>query len=594
MSSGLAAIVTAVSVGTLIAVRAPLPAGLSGLVQTELAVLAAWVLGIWARDRRRQLETAEDRAGRLEAEREERDRQAVAEERERIARELHDVVTHHVSVIVIQAGAAERALDRRPADVREAHRGDRLDRPAGARRHAPDARDPGPAGGRRAPAATRRRPRTDARPRPARRAARAGPRGGHAGRAGRHGRAAGARPGHRAVRLSDHPGGADERPQARTRRTDPGRASATARLPSTSRSTTTAGGDRRRRRRRRAVGGSGRGLIGMRERVAVFGGEFAAGPTGRGFRVTATPAARRGRGEREATASASCSSTTSSSSGPGFRMILADEPDIEVDRRGDGRQARRSSSRRRLEPDVIVMDIRMPIMDGVEATRRIVADAARPEPGPDPHDVRRRRVRRRGAPGGRQRVRAQGRPARRLRRRRSGRSRRATRCSRRRSPASSSTASATGCRRRPASPTRRLARADRSRAGGPEARRARAVEPRDRRPPRARRADREDPRLARAAEARPARSGPGGRARLRGRPRPAGRRPTTDRGPAPAYVECPPVRRRRPRPRDEPGAPIAPNVAVAIEPADGRRGGPGRDACGNAGRMARHHRSNHQ
>ena len=118
--SGLAAIVTAVSVGTLIAVRAPLPAGLSGLVQTELAILAAWVLGIWARDRRRQLETAEVRAGRLEDEREELDRRAVAEERERIARELHDVVTHHVSVIVIQAGAAERALDKRPADAREA------------------------------------------------------------------------------------------------------------------------------------------------------------------------------------------------------------------------------------------------------------------------------------------------------------------------------------------------------------------------------------------------------------------------------------------------------------------------------------------
>ena len=119
-TSGLVALVSAVLVGTLLTVRGTLPAALSGLVQTELAILATWVLGTWARDRRRQVETAEERAARLELEREQRDRQAVAEERERIARELHDVVTHHVSVIVIQAGAAERALDRRPADARTA------------------------------------------------------------------------------------------------------------------------------------------------------------------------------------------------------------------------------------------------------------------------------------------------------------------------------------------------------------------------------------------------------------------------------------------------------------------------------------------
>ena len=119
-TSGLAALAAALSVGVLITYRAPIPAALSGLVQTELAILATWVLGTWARDRRLRLETAEERAARLERDREERDRRAVAEERERIARELHDVVTHHVSVIVIQAGAAERALDKRPADARTA------------------------------------------------------------------------------------------------------------------------------------------------------------------------------------------------------------------------------------------------------------------------------------------------------------------------------------------------------------------------------------------------------------------------------------------------------------------------------------------
>jgi signal transduction histidine kinase len=72
--------------------------------------LLAWVLGDSMRYRRGYYAALEDRAARLEAERDAQAKVAAAAERARIARELHDVIAHHVSVMVVQADGARYAL----------------------------------------------------------------------------------------------------------------------------------------------------------------------------------------------------------------------------------------------------------------------------------------------------------------------------------------------------------------------------------------------------------------------------------------------------------------------------------------------------
>jgi signal transduction histidine kinase len=87
------------------------------VVSLVFVLLAPLLAGLWVRQLRLRTATLEQLARQLEREREERARSAVAEERARIARELHDEVAHAMSVIAVQADAAEGALASDPALV---------------------------------------------------------------------------------------------------------------------------------------------------------------------------------------------------------------------------------------------------------------------------------------------------------------------------------------------------------------------------------------------------------------------------------------------------------------------------------------------
>jgi signal transduction histidine kinase len=76
--------------------------------------------GRWLRGRRHESELVRQKAELLESRREEVERAAAAEERSRIARELHDLVAHNMSVIVLQAQGASRVLERDPTAARSA------------------------------------------------------------------------------------------------------------------------------------------------------------------------------------------------------------------------------------------------------------------------------------------------------------------------------------------------------------------------------------------------------------------------------------------------------------------------------------------
>ncbi|WP_167040788.1 histidine kinase [Salinibacterium sp. ZJ454] len=85
---------------------------------TTLIVVAPWGAGRVIRDRHQRIDELHALSAALEHEREERVREAAIAERERMGREMHDVLTHTVSVMVVQLGAVTRILERDPATAR--------------------------------------------------------------------------------------------------------------------------------------------------------------------------------------------------------------------------------------------------------------------------------------------------------------------------------------------------------------------------------------------------------------------------------------------------------------------------------------------
>lgn len=81
---------------------------------------AAYFFGATVRNRRLYTEQLEERAAALERERDEEAKRAVADERLRIAQELHDVVAHSMGVIAVQAGVGAHVIDQDPVEAKKA------------------------------------------------------------------------------------------------------------------------------------------------------------------------------------------------------------------------------------------------------------------------------------------------------------------------------------------------------------------------------------------------------------------------------------------------------------------------------------------
>jgi signal transduction histidine kinase len=93
---------------------------LTDMVQQAALLAVVLLLAEAVRNRRRYMEEVRERLQRAEADREREAARQVAEERLRIARELHDVMAHTIAAITVQAGLAIDVLDDSPAEARAA------------------------------------------------------------------------------------------------------------------------------------------------------------------------------------------------------------------------------------------------------------------------------------------------------------------------------------------------------------------------------------------------------------------------------------------------------------------------------------------
>ena len=109
---------------TVVTGAAMLAGPLPWYAQENLGILAWTGIGATAgdavRSRRAVVQAIRERAERAERTREEEARRRVAEERLRIARDLHDVVAHHIALVNVQAGVAAHVMDKRPDQAKEA------------------------------------------------------------------------------------------------------------------------------------------------------------------------------------------------------------------------------------------------------------------------------------------------------------------------------------------------------------------------------------------------------------------------------------------------------------------------------------------